>query len=102
MADRVLPSRDSFSDADIKTLYKHGFFDEEKIIMAYVSGRLVDREALDYEAMARKVYALVRSAYNQFPDEPRKPWDDLDEISKTGLIAMAQSRVDAAIGDTDD
>ncbi len=44
-----LPSRDSFSDADIKTLYKHGFFDEEKIIMAYVSGRLVDREKIDLD-----------------------------------------------------
>ena len=42
-----LPSRERFSDADIKTLYKHGFFDEEKIVMAWMSGRLVDREDID-------------------------------------------------------
>jgi len=73
---------------------------EVLIVEAYASGRLVDCETIDYEAEARKVHALVRSAYNQFPDEPRKPWGDLDEISKVGLIAMARNRVDAAIGDT--
>ncbi len=66
MADRVLPSRDSFSDADIKTLYKHGFFDEEKIIMAYVSGRLLHREAihplLDAEFLGRAANGLTIAA----------------------------------------
>ena len=43
------------------------------ILIAYEDGRLFDREAIDYEAEARKVYALNRVAYNQMPDEFRKP-----------------------------
>ncbi len=72
------------------------------VVEAFGSGRLFDRDTIDYEAEARKVHALVRSAYNQFPDEPRKPWDDLDEISKSGLIAMARNRINVAIGGSDE
>ncbi len=50
-----LPSRESFNDVDIETLYRHGFFDEEKIIAAYLGGRLVDRNAIDYGAVERVI-----------------------------------------------
>ena len=86
MADRVLPSRDSFSDADIKTLYKHGFFDEEKIIMAYVSGRLVDRDTIDYEAVVDHLLAGA-------------PDGILDEMSREEWLKYAKPLVDAALPD---
>ena len=93
MADRVLPSRDSFSDADIKTLYKHGFFDEEKIIMAYVSGRLVDREAIDYEAAADQLglidWMAMQTKHPSSVEMPPYEW----------LLAEANAVVDAALPD---
>ena len=41
-----LPSREAFTDADVKSLYQNGYWDEEKIVGAYMGGRLVDREAM--------------------------------------------------------
>jgi hypothetical protein len=76
-------------------------FDILIIAAEWANGRLVDREAIDYEAEARKVHALVHSAYNQFPTDYRLPWGSLDEISRAGLIAMARDRITAAIGDTE-
>jgi hypothetical protein len=73
------------------------------IATEWASGRLVDREAIDYEAEARKVHALVRSAYHQSPVwGGRKPWESLDKISRAGLIAMARNRITAAIEGSDE
>ncbi len=61
MADRVpLPSRESFTDADVKSLYQNGYFDEEKIVIAYMGGRLVDREDIDRERIEEILNELCR------------------------------------------
>ena len=83
-----LPSRDS-RDAHAAAL----------ILDAYVSGRLVDREAIDYEALARYEHKRYRLATNAFYDEEVVPWDDLGAGSRSGLIAGVRHRVDAALGE---
>ena len=51
MADRVLPSREE-AEAWLHTSAGSGY--GRRFVQAYVSGRLVDREAIDYEAMWRE------------------------------------------------
>ncbi len=54
MADRVLPSREETAWAA-----EYGWPEDERwqaILQAYVSGRLVDRETIDYEAAANELW----------------------------------------------
>ena len=77
-----LPSRDFFNGNDITMSGDRQLIDEAvSVLDAYASGRLVDREAIDYEA-AIKVAIEWLAAYVGNPP------------------AVAKAIVDAAIGDT--
>ena len=83
MADRVLPSRDAIGNGgefiDLLTYLQHVLL---PLAIAWESGRLVDREAFDYEAATDTAVELLTV-------EPR--WD----ASATQLV------VDAALPDQD-
>ena len=62
-----------------------------RVADAYISGRLVDREAIDYEAAARE---LVRQIV--------LPANAERYVRQEAPVIVANSVVDAAIGDTDE
>ena len=87
MADRVLPSRDDLrsildsyegwrGDPQVRT--------EWQVLDAYVSGRLVDREAIDYEAASKEAGCWTGVVF------------DLPKVNHA-----ARAIVDAALGVTD-
>ena len=75
-----LPSRDEFNRTGKGSVF---------ICEAYASGRLVDREAIDYEPIARKMY---ERATVQFPPD----WDEADQDF---WLTEAKGAVDAALGE---
>ena len=83
MADRVLPSREMAERARVDG---YAGLVVWKLIRAYVSGRLVDREAIDYDKAA-----IVIEQNN-----------DLDRRIGTLTLHDFRMAVDAAIGDTDE
>ncbi len=79
MANRVLPSREG----------NYTLEEADAILAAYVSRRLVDREAIDYEPIARKMY---ERSTGQFPPD----WDEADQPFWFNEARLA---VDAALGE---
>lgn len=87
-------------------------FERQQIVARWLSGRLVDREAIDYEAMAKAIY----KDYEGCPDsyvEQVWAWESIPENDRAGLeardafrqtveefTATAHHAVAAAIGDT--
>ena len=89
MADRVLPSRDAVTGTEFTDLPR--YLQDVLLPLAEVwrSGRLVDREAIDREAMT-KLYA---------------DWHGTDWVDTEGMAAtsrMVDLLLDAAIGDGDE
>ncbi len=98
MADRVLPSREAVRHSD--NIHDFPTYLERVLLplaQAWQSGRLVDREAIDYEALARYEHTRYRLAANAFYEEEIVPWDDLGAGSRAGLVAGVRHRVDAAL-----
>ncbi len=86
MPETPLPSREAFTDADVKSLYQNGYWDEEKIVGAYMGGRLVDREAID------------RKRIEEILDELCRDWAVFD-ITGTGYdFGRAIDAIVAALG----
>ncbi len=57
MAERVLPSREEIIHIRTGASRHNASILIAQLMTAYASGRLVDREAIDYEAMARELLA---------------------------------------------
>ena len=90
MADRVpLPSRESFTDADVKSLYQNGYFDEEKIVIAYMGGRLADQEDIDRHA----AYDIAEAHWTKLHGEPP------DQKMRAYLWNFLEVAFDAAFGE---
>ena len=85
-----LPSPDSFKRSGVT------LDDVKPIIRAYVMGRLVDREAIDYEAATDQLglidWIAMQTKHPSSVEMPPYEW----------LKAEATAVVDAAIGDTDE
>ncbi len=71
----------------------------------YLSGRLVDREAIDYEAAARALFAAVQTRLSAMFDGPSLDWDESWDSEADALVAAyraeATATVVAVIGDTE-
>ena len=85
-----LPSRDFFNGNDITMSGDWQLIDEAvSVLDAYASGRLVDRETIDYEAMAREL--LAAGAFR-----------DRNILSAAAYEPLMRSMVLAALGVTDE
>ena len=85
-----LPSRDFFNGNDITMSGDRQLIDEAvSVLDAYAEGRLVDREAIDWEAAGRQWVATI-------PYDQQYEWDDPQSVEIVANI------LDAAIGGSDE
>ena len=97
MADRVLPSREEVT-ADLEGgggIVRHNDeCDVGVIAWAYVEGRLVDRETIDYEAAGEAAWRVVATESGDWDLE----WDDLiASDSQPFWVDVGKAALDAAL-----
>ncbi len=98
MADRVLPSRElTQAWLDAGPLRGHpNSTDEWTIVQAYASGRLVDRETIDYEAAGEAAWRVIANEEGLI-DEGLE-WDDLvASDSQSFWIDVGKDTVNAVL-----
>ena len=93
MADRVLPSRDAeYWPAFVTMLEEEGLDGAATVFEAWWSGRLVDREAFDYEAATRRLCGLKLAEALQW-------WGQRLDGESFSMDEWAAAVVDAALPD---